>query len=117
MLLPEYFCILQSRQFREARATREPGGAQVGAIIIRLPDVEVAILAKVQKRSKAYKDIQALVLTLIRQKYEMTSRDRSMCQLCADTNIPTSISSHGERYISLAFARHATSAVKSDDAW
>ncbi len=40
---------------------------------IRLPDVEAAMLVEVQKRNKAFKDIQQLMIQQIRQEYQKTS--------------------------------------------
>ena len=42
------------------------------AITIRLPDVEAAMLVEVQKRNKAFKDLQQLLIQQIRQEYEQT---------------------------------------------
>ncbi|GIS13575.1 MAG: hypothetical protein CM15mP116_01580 [Synechococcus sp.] len=42
-------------------------------IAIRLPDVEAAMLAVVQKRNKAFKDLQQLLIQQIRQEYQKTS--------------------------------------------
>ena len=42
-------------------------------ITIRLPDVEVAMLVEVQKRSKAFKDLQQLLIQQIRQEYQKSS--------------------------------------------
>jgi len=41
----------------------------VKTITIRLPDVEAAMLAEVQKRNNRFKDIQTLFSNLIREKY------------------------------------------------
>jgi hypothetical protein len=38
-------------------------------ITIRLPDVEAAMLAEVQKRNKAFKDLQQLLIQQILQEY------------------------------------------------
>ena len=38
----------------------------MNAIAIRLPDVEAAMLIEVQKRNKAYKDLQQLLIQQIR---------------------------------------------------
>jgi hypothetical protein len=38
-------------------------------ITIRLPDVEAAMLVEVQKRNKAFKDLQQLLIQQIRQAY------------------------------------------------
>ena len=37
-------------------------------ITIRLPDVEAAMLIEVQKRNKAFKDLQQLLIQQIRQE-------------------------------------------------
>jgi len=42
-------------------------------ITIRLPDFEVAMLVEVQKRNKALKDLQQLLIQQIRQEYQKTS--------------------------------------------
>ena len=55
---------------REVGAT---GGNQMKTITIRLPDVEAAMLVEVQKRNKAYKDLQQLLIQQIRQEYQKTS--------------------------------------------
>ena len=41
-------------------------------ITSRLPDVEAAMLVEVQKRNKAFKDLQQLLIQQIRQEYEQT---------------------------------------------
>ena len=41
-------------------------------IIIRLPDVEAAMLLEVQKVNRAYTDLQSLLLQQIRQEYQKT---------------------------------------------
>jgi hypothetical protein len=46
-------------------------------IIIRLPDVEAAMLVEVQKVNKAYKDIQSLLINQIQQEYAKTSKGRA----------------------------------------
>ena len=38
-------------------------------ITIRLPDVEAAMLAEVQKKNKRFKDLQGLLLSLVRDVY------------------------------------------------
>ena len=38
-------------------------------ITIRLPDVEVAMLGKVQKRSRAFRDLEQLMIKKIREEY------------------------------------------------
>ena len=45
-------------------------------ITIRLPDVEAAMLVEVQKRNKAFKDLQGLLIQQIREEYERTTRGR-----------------------------------------
>ena len=45
-------------------------------IAIRLPDVEAAMLVEVQKRNKAFKDLQGLLIQQIREEYERTTRGR-----------------------------------------
>ena len=42
-------------------------------IAIRLPDVEAAMLVELQKRNKAFKDLQQLLIQQIRQEYQKTS--------------------------------------------
>jgi hypothetical protein len=43
-------------------------------IIIRLPDVEAAMLVEVQKVDKVYRDLQDMVLKQIRREHEKISR-------------------------------------------
>ena len=43
------------------------------SIIIRLPDVEAAMLVEVQKRNKAFKDLQGLFLQQIRAEFHKKS--------------------------------------------
>jgi len=45
----------------------------VKTIVIRLPDVEVAMLLEVQKRNKGFKDLQQLLIQQIRQEYQKIS--------------------------------------------
>jgi len=45
----------------------------VKTITIRLPDVEAAMLVEVQKRSKAFKDLQQLLIQQICQEYQKIS--------------------------------------------
>jgi hypothetical protein len=40
-------------------------------ITIRLPDVEAAMLVEVQKRNKAFKDLQQLLIQQILQEYKI----------------------------------------------
>mgnify|MGYP004105811345 CR=1 FL=1 len=42
-------------------------------ITIRKPDVEAAMLLEVQKRNKASKDLQQLMIQQLRQEYQKTS--------------------------------------------
>jgi len=42
----------------------------VKTITIRLPDVEAAMLVEVQKRNKVFKDLEKLLLGLIRKEYQ-----------------------------------------------
>ncbi len=46
-------------------------------IIIRLSDVEAAMLVVVQKVNKAYRDLQGLLLNQIRQEYAKTPDGRA----------------------------------------
>ena len=62
--------ILSCSDCREVGAC---GGAQVKTITIRLPDVEAAMLTELQKRNKAFKDLQQLLIQQIRQEYQKTS--------------------------------------------
>ncbi len=39
------------------------------SITIRLPDVEAAMLVEMQKKNKAFKDLQQLMIQQIRQAY------------------------------------------------
>jgi len=38
-------------------------------LTLRIPDVEAAMLAEVQKSNKSFRDLQGLLLGLIRQEY------------------------------------------------
>ena len=49
-------------------------------IAIRLPDVEAAMLVEVQKRNKAFRDLQALVAKPVRQEYEKLIENESVLQ-------------------------------------
>ena len=42
-------------------------------LTIRIPDVEAAMLAEVQKSNKTFRDPQGLLLGLIRQEYQKIS--------------------------------------------
>jgi len=43
-------------------------------ITIRLPDVEAAMLAEVQKVNKAYRDLQGLLICQIHKEFQEKSR-------------------------------------------
>jgi len=43
------------------------------SITIRLPDVEAAMLVEVQKKSKAFKDLQQMLIQQNRQEYHKSS--------------------------------------------
>jgi len=45
-------------------------------ITIRLPDVEAAMLVEVQKVSRAYRDIQGLLINQIQQEYQKFQKVR-----------------------------------------
>jgi len=49
----------------------------VKTIIIRLPDVEAAMLVEVQKVDKVYKDLQGLLINQIQQEYAKTPKGRA----------------------------------------
>ena len=49
-------------------------------IIIRLPDVEAAMLVEVQKVNKAYRDLQGLLTYQIQQEYSKTPAARAKRQ-------------------------------------
>ena len=46
-------------------------------IAIRLPDVEAAMLAEVQKVNRAYKDLQGLLINQIQEEYAKTPKGRA----------------------------------------
>jgi hypothetical protein len=46
-------------------------------ITIRLPDVEAAMLVEVQKVKRAYRDLQCLIVSQIKQEYAKTSNGRA----------------------------------------
>ncbi len=46
-------------------------------ITIRLPDVEAAMLVEVQKVNRAYRDLQGLLVSQIRQEYAKTPKGRA----------------------------------------
>ena len=46
-------------------------------IIIRLPDVEAAMLVEVQKVNRAYRDLQGLLINQIQQEYAKTPKGRA----------------------------------------
>jgi len=41
-------------------------------IIIRLPDVEAAMLAEIQKSNKEFRRVDVLLLSLVKKEYEKT---------------------------------------------
>jgi len=43
-------------------------------ITIRLPDVEAAMLVEVQKKKRAYRDLQGLLISQIQQEYLKTTK-------------------------------------------
>ena len=49
-------------------------------IIIRLPDVEAAMLVEVQKVNKAYRDLQAVLSQQIHQEYAKTPAGKAAKQ-------------------------------------
>jgi hypothetical protein len=49
----------------------------VKTIAIRLPDVEAAMLAEVQKVNRAYKDLQGLLINQIQEEYAKTPKGRA----------------------------------------
>ena len=49
-------------------------------IIIRLPDVEAAMLVEVQKKNKAFKDLQQLLIQQIHQEYAKTPAGKASKQ-------------------------------------
>jgi len=46
-------------------------------ITIRLPDVEAAMLLEVQKKNRAYRDLQGLLINQIQTEYQKTPRGRA----------------------------------------
>ena len=46
-------------------------------IIIRLPDVEAAMLVEVQKVNKDYRDLQGLLISQIQAEYQKTPKGRA----------------------------------------
>jgi len=46
-------------------------------ITIRLSDVEAAMLVEVQKRNKAYRDLQGLLINQIQQEYAKTTAGKA----------------------------------------
>ena len=46
-------------------------------IIIRLPDVEAAMLVEVQKVNKDYRDLQGLLINQIQTEYQKTPKGRA----------------------------------------
>jgi len=45
-------------------------------ITIRLPDVEAAMLVEVQKKNRAYRDLQGLLINQIQTEYQKTPQGR-----------------------------------------
>ena len=45
-------------------------------LTIRIPSVEAAMLVEVQKSNKSFRDLQGLLLGLIRQEYSKTPQGR-----------------------------------------
>jgi len=45
----------------------------VKTITIRLPDVEAAMLAEVQRRNKAFRDLRALLISVIQKEHQRAS--------------------------------------------
>ena len=45
-------------------------------LIIRIPSVEAAMLVEVQNNNKSFRDLQGLLLGLIRQEYSKTPQGR-----------------------------------------
>jgi hypothetical protein len=45
----------------------------VKTLTLRIPDVEAAMLTEVQKSNKSFRDLQGLLLGLIRQEYQKSS--------------------------------------------
>jgi len=48
----------------------------VKTLTIRIPAVEAAMLVELQKTNKSFRDLQALLLGLIRQEYCKTAQGR-----------------------------------------
>ncbi len=46
-------------------------------IIIRLPDVEAAMLVEVQKTNKAYRDLKGLLVSQIQQEYQKIPKGKA----------------------------------------
>jgi hypothetical protein len=46
----------------------------VKTLTLRIPDVEAAMLVEVQKTNKSFRDLQGLLLGLIRQEYGKKGR-------------------------------------------
>ena len=51
-------------------------------IIIRLPDVETAMLVEVQKVNKAYRDLQGLLINQIQTEYQKTPKGGDFQERC-----------------------------------
>lgn len=46
-------------------------------ITLRIPPVEAAMLIELQKTNKSFRDLQALLLDLIREEYSKTAQGRA----------------------------------------
>ena len=75
--LPEYLCVLQGSDRRKARAPRRAAGAAVKTIKIHLHPVEAEMLKEVQKGNRRFRDMETLLLGLIRDEYAKTPAGRS----------------------------------------
>jgi hypothetical protein len=53
----------------------------VKTLTLRIPDVEAAMLLQVQKSNKSFRDLQGLVLGLIRQEYQKLSGSKKQVQI------------------------------------
>ena len=59
------------------KAAGDQRGHPMKTITIRLPDVEAAMLVEVQKVNRAYRDLQGLLVSQIRQEYAKTPKGRA----------------------------------------
>jgi hypothetical protein len=53
----------------------------VKTLTLRIPDVEAAMLAEVQKTNKSFRDLKGLLLGLIRQEYQKLSGSKKQVQI------------------------------------